>query len=57
MSRAGSTNLPLQVKHLSVITEKSPEPGIVNVIQKEASEADILWVDWDGPKDPMNPKK
>ena len=57
MFGAESTNLPLQVEHLSAITEKSPEPGIVNVIQKEASEADILWVDWDGPKDPMNPKK
>jgi hypothetical protein len=34
--------------------EESPEPRTVNVSEETS---DMLWVDWDGPNDPMNPKK
>lgn len=33
--------------------EESPEPRTVNVSEETS---DMLWVDWDGPNDPMNPK-
>ena len=66
MSRAGSTtNLP----HSDVVaplqgerrlsddaTEKVPQTRTENT-SEETSEANVLWVDWDGPGDPMNPKK
>lgn len=37
--------------------EKSPIPRTANVNQETSSDASVLWVDWDGPNDPMNPKK
>lgn len=71
MSRAGSTtNLPiaqnsstsdaaarLHVERLSEdTTEKVTQTRTENV-SEETSDANVLWVDWDGPGDPMNPKK
>ena len=60
MSTPTSTsNAPVlhQGEHpLEDTAEKSPLQRIVNV-NKETSDVDVLWVDWDGPKDPMNPKK
>ena len=67
MSRAGSTTnthkptsdatAPLQGERLSEDnTEKIPQTRTENV-REDTSDADILWVDWDGPGDPMNPKK
>ena len=70
MSRAGSTtNLP-PITHesstaaslqrlsddASHATEKTPQTRTEN-ISEETSDANVLWVDWDGPGDPMNPKK
>ena len=37
-------------------TEKVPQIRTENV-SAETSDADVLWVDWDNPGDPMNPKK
>ena len=37
-------------------TEKHPQARTENV-SEETSDANVLWVDWDGPGDPMNPKK
>jgi hypothetical protein len=63
MSRAGSTtNLPpvsstSDAERLSDdTTEKGSQPRTENVSQ-DTSDANVLWVDWDGPGDPMNPKK
>ena len=48
---------PLQGERLSeVTTEKVPQTRTENV-SEETCDANILWVDWDGPGDPMNPKK
>lgn len=47
----------LQGGHLTDdTTEKGPKPRTSNV-SEEPSDADVLLVDWDGPIDPMNPKK
>ena len=60
MSTPPSTsNVPAlhQGEHpLEHAAEKSLLPITVTV-NKETSDVDVLWVDWDGPKDPMNPKK
>ena len=37
-------------------TEKVPQTRTENV-SGETSDANVLWVDWDSPGDPMNPKK
>ena len=37
-------------------TLKYPKARTEN-LSKETSEGDVLWVDWEGPGDPMNPKK
>jgi hypothetical protein len=48
---------PRQGEHLSKdTTEKVPQTRTENV-SEETSDANVLWVDWDGPEDPMNPKK
>jgi hypothetical protein len=71
MSRAGSTtNLPLSstsdaVAPLQVrgerlskdATEKVPQTTTENVSEETSDDANTLWVDWDEPGDPMNPKK
>lgn len=61
MSRAGSTtSLPTAHKRPSEDTnEKVPHTRTENVTAEtsDASHANVLWVDWDGPGDPMNPKK
>ena len=64
MSRAASkTNTTsgaaasLQGERLSEDTsEKVPQTRAENV-SSETSDASVLWVDWDNPGDPMNPKK
>ena len=38
------------------ISEKVPQTRAKNV-SAETSDASVLWVDWDDPGDPMNPKK
>ncbi|KAF8800056.1 MFS polyamine transporter [Phlegmacium glaucopus] len=64
MSRSGSiTNLPPSLhksslegeRHSEDNDENSPNPKTENASEK-TSESDILWVDWDGPEDPLNPK-
>lgn len=54
MSTAGSTsNLPPTTDAVAPRqSERLPED-----VSEETSDADVLWVDWDGPGDPMNPKK
>jgi hypothetical protein len=37
-------------------TEKVPQTKTENV-SGETSDANVMWVDWDNPEDPMNPKK
>ena len=68
MSSAGSTtNLP-PLAHESSSSdaagplqgERLPEDIIEKVsenVSEETSDANVMWVDWDGPEDPMNPKK
>ena len=63
MSRAASTTITtsgatsLQGERLSEdTTEKVPQTRTENV-SSETSDASVLWVDWDDPGDPMNPKK
>lgn len=44
--------------HLSQDTaEKTPSPRTGNVREEEITDTDVLWLDWDGPTDPMNPQK
>ena len=51
------TAAPLQGERLSDdASEKVPQTGTGNV-SEETSDANVLWVDWDSPGDPMNPKK
>ena len=65
MSRAVSTTnvtsdagASLQRERLSEdTTEKVPQTREEQNISAETSDASVLWVDWDDPGDPMNPKK
>ena len=45
-----------RLSELEDITEKVPQKITENV-SEETADANVLWVDWDGPEDPMNPKK
>lgn len=71
MSRKRSTSLPpntannsatLEVaapgERLSEDTTGTERLGVLQTKpEEETSDANVLWVDWDGPGDPMNPKK
>lgn len=70
MSRPGSTpNLPqsatedtattsLHVQTDDHTTEKAPHKKTgTETVSEETSDTNVMWVDWDGPGDPMNPKK
>ena len=69
MSREGlTTNLPptahkspssdaLQSERLSEDTTEKVSKTKTENVTPETSDANVLWVDWDGPEDPMNPKK
>ena len=38
-------------------TEKIPQQTTAENVSTETSDGNVLWVDWDGPGDPVNPKK
>ena len=73
MSRTGSTtNLPpphtatsevaasLEGEHLSEYTADNcptPRTNVSEVEDGTDADSDVLWLGWDGPDDPMNPKK
>lgn len=42
---------------VEVKNPRDVESSSVEGRESEESDADIMWVDWDGPNDPMNPKK
>ena len=52
--------IPLQGERLSEDTSEKDPKTRTGSVSKETTvddSNDVLWVDWDGPTDPMNPKK
>lgn len=49
--------LPEDTEDMRVKFSQEVEGGSVEGRESAESDSDVLWVDWDGPEDPMNPKK